>query len=365
MVVRSNPEVYSLSNQITFKLDFLAKARGMAAPEIEELDFVFTGTVGGVTATALGRDAAKLVDTFSIRDQEDIVKMSGAGQRVWEQGEIGQRQIDPATVASGATNSAYAYRWRFPWCTPFKGMRGEDFSIPLAHLLEGGEITIQTPAAVPTGWNAVQTDWKVQLFAYVRDARVKELKSRRRIKEEAVSNQEFDYQVNGFLRWAILTSKLTTTGYTELLALYASLNSRTLNWPASYQTFDLVDYYRYNTDAFATNDEYLLTSTTAGALALVMPDRSQFTGRMIDTKSLHLDLIAAAPTGGRLITDVVVDRNTDLAALVQGYDSPGQLANAVKEHGMVYGGDGRKYPSRAFDARVARKLPVRIDRPNA
>lgn len=360
--LRSNPEIYSLSNQITFKLDFLAKARQMAAPEVSEIDIVFTGTVGGVTATALGRDAAKLFDTIKFRDSDDVINASGAGMRVWEQGETGQRQTDPQTVASGATNTTYLYRLRIPFNSPTRAVRGQDFAIPLAHFLEGGEFTLQTPAAVPTGFNGVQADWKVQLWAYVNDERDRELKSRRRIREEAVINQEFDYQINGYARWAILTSKLTTSGYTELLALYPTLNSRTLVWPASYQTHDLVDEYRYNTKAFGTNDEFLLTSTTAGAVAILQPDDAQMTGQLVETKTLHLDLQAAAPTGGRLLTDVVIDRNGDLAALTEGYSSPGELANAVKATGQINGGDGRSYPARGFNASLARKLPIRIPR---
>lgn len=358
--LRSNPEVYSLNNGITFKLDFLAKARHMAAPVVDEIDIVFTGTVGGVTATVLGRDCAKIYDLIKFRDAEDVINASGAGMRVWEQMELGAKQVDGAAVASGATNASYNYRMRIPFNSPYRADRGEDFAIPLAHFLEGGEFTIQTPAAVPTGWAAVQNDWKVTLYAYVRDERKRELKSRRRIREEAVTQQEFDYQINGFLRAAILTSKLTTTGYTELLALYSSLNSRTLNWPASYATYELPDNYRFNTEHFATNDEFLLTSTTAGALGIVLPDRYQKTGQMIETKTLHLDLQAAAPTGGRLLTDVVVDRAADLAAIVAGFGSPGEVQQAVKERGKVNGGDGREYDVRAFNAALARKLPIRI-----
>jgi hypothetical protein len=358
--LRSNPEVYGLNQPITFKLDFLAKARHMAAPEVDEVDIIFSGTVGGVTATVLGRDCAKLYDQIKFRDAEDVINASGAGMRVWEQGELGQKQTDGPAVASGATNASYKYRMRIPFNSPYRAERGEDFAIPLSHFLEGGEFTIQTPAAVPTGWNSVQSDWRVQLVAYVRDARVKELKSRRRIREEAVTAQEFDYQMNGFIRWAILTSKLTTTGYTELLALYSALNSRTLVWPASYGTDNLVDEYRYNTEAFATNDEFLLTATTAGALALVQPDRYQKTGQMIDTKTLHLDLLAAAPTGGRLLTDVVIDRAGDLAAVSMGYGSPGEVQAAIREKGKVNGGHGREYAVRGFNAALARKLPIRL-----
>jgi hypothetical protein len=365
--LRSNPEVYSLSNGIAFKTDFLAQARNMAAPEITEIDFVLEGTVGGVTATALGRDAAKLLDTIQLFDGEERVNLSGAGQRVWEQMELGNRRRDPATVASGATNTAYKYRWRLPFCSVDKAYRGDDFSIPLTDLLEGGQIRVQTPAAVPTGFAAVQSDWKLTCYAYVRDARVREAKARRRLREEQVTQQEYDYQIHGSLRAAILTSKLTTTGYTELLALYSTLNSRTLKWPANYDVFDIIDNYLYNTNGIdnsgpssAVADEFLLTATTAGAICLVCPDRSQKTGQMIDTATMHLDLRAAAPTGGRLITDVVTDRRGDQNATWLGFASPGEAMNAVMNRGKVNGGDGREYDLKGFNAQLSKRMPVRL-----
>jgi hypothetical protein len=361
--LRSNPEPYVLASGITFKTDFLARARHMAAPVVDEIDIVFSGTVGGITGGVLARDCAKLYDTIRIRDSQDIVNASGAGMRVWEQMELGERQTDGPAVASGATNTAYNYRMRIPFNSPLRAHRGSDFSIPLAHFLEGGEITIQTPAALPTGWAAVQSDQRVTLVAYVRDERVRELKSNRRIREEALTQQEFDYQINGFLRAAIITSKLTTTLYTELLALYATLNSRTLQFPASFQTYNLVDDYRFSTRGFSSTDEFLLTATTAGALGLVVPEVGQMTGQMIDLKSLHIDLQAAAPTGGRLLTDVVIDRNGDLAAITEGYPSAGALANAALEMGKVNGGGGRKYAAKGFNGALARKLPLRIERP--
>lgn len=354
---RSNPEAYANGSAITFKMDFLQGARYMNAPEVWEIDLVFTGTVGGVTATALGRDAAKLVDNIRFKDSDDVWNVSGAGTRVLEQMEIGQRQVDPITVASGATNTSYRYIWRLLFAPPFRAERPRDFAIPIANFLDGGEFTVSLPSAGPTGFNVAQADWRLQLFAYVQDGRKGELKSRRRVKEEAVTQQEFDYQVNGSLRAAILTSKLTTTGYTDLSA-FTTLNSRTLQWPAAYQARQLVDEYLFNTQAIATNDEFLLTSY--GALGVLLPDMWQKTGQMIDTKSLHLDLLAAAPASGRLITDVVIDRNADMAALSMGYPSPDALAAAVKKSGKVVGAR-QQYNVNGFNAQLARRLPLRID----
>jgi hypothetical protein len=127
------------------------------------------------------------------------------------------------------------------------------------HFLEGGQILFNTPAAVPTGWNSVQADQRVRLHVLVKDGRIPELKSRRRIYEQVVSQQEFDYQVNGSLRAALLGSKLTTTGYTSLAA-FTTLFSRTLELPPQYQTHVLLDEYRMFADSLGTNDEFALAT---------------------------------------------------------------------------------------------------------
>jgi hypothetical protein len=355
---RSNPETPALGSQITFKLDFMQNARRMNAPEVYEIDVVFTGTVGALTGGALGRDAAKLFENIRFRDSDDVWNTSGALARVNEQLEVGSRQTDPVDIASGSTNSSYVYRLRLPFAVPFRGARERDTAIPLSNFLDGGEFTVTFANVLPTGWNAIQSDWRVRLFAYIADGRVPEIKSRRRVKEEAATQQEFDYQINGFLRTAFLSSKLTTTGYTSLAA-FTQINSRTLEFPAAFQTFELVDDYRYNVPgALGTNDEFLLA--TPGALPIMVPDIDQQIGRMIDTKTLHIDLLAAAPTSGRLWTDVIIDRNPDYTAMAMGYGDREQLAQAIRRAGHIQGGDGREYPAGGFNRDLARKLPIRI-----
>lgn len=355
--LRSNPEVYSLGNSITFKPDYLNAARKMDAAEVYGIWIRFTGTVGAITGGAKGRDAAKLFDTVRFRDGADeVLNASGAGLRVLEQMDWGERQTDPADIASGATNTSYSYLLRITFAPPWRAKRPRDYTIPLGAFLDAGEFTIQTAAAVPTGWAALQSDWKLQLFADVRDGRKRELKSRRRIKEEAVTQQEFDYQINGSIRAAILTSKLTTTGYTDLSG-FTTLNSRTLKWPAAYQQFLLTDQYRRDTQSFGSSDEFLLAAN--GAVPLVVPHRGAKIGGMVESKSLHLDLLAAAPTGGRLLTDVIIDRDANQSAAVMGYDGPGPLAAAIRSMGSVKG-DGDNYMVKDFNGHLARKLPIRI-----
>jgi hypothetical protein len=355
--LRSNPEVYQLGAAITFKPDYLAQARQMDAPEIWGIMIRFSGTVGAITGGALGRDAAKLYDNVRFRDADDVLNVSGAGLRVLEQLEFGGKQVDPADITSGATNATYSYTLRIPFA-PWRSKRPRDFAIPISNFLDGGEFTIQTASVLPTGWNTVQADQRIQLFADVRDGRVKELKSRRRLKEEAVTQQEYDYQINGYLRSAVLSSKLTTTGYTTL-AGFTTFNSRTAKWPASYQTPLLVDEYRREATFLAANDEFLLAAP--GAIPLIVPRDEQLTGKMVDCKSFHLDLLQAAPTSGRFITDVIVDRAPAQTAMQLGYDNPGQAGAAVKQMGVVKGA-GDNYPVRAFNGELARKLPIVVKR---
>lgn len=352
---RSNAENFALGSTVTIKPDYLSMATQWDAAEVWGVKIVFTGTVGAITGGAKGRDAAKLFQLVKFRTTDDVLNASGSGLRVVEQVEFGGRQVDPADIASGSTNATYSYILRVPFAS-FRSKRPRDTTVALAEFMNGGEFSLSFAPAVPTGWNAVQADWRVQVFADVRDGRRKELKTRRRIKEEAIAIVENDYQTNGNIRGAYLTSTLTTTGYTDLSTL-TTLNSRSLKWPAAYQTRMLIDQYREEQTFFSATDEFLLAAT--GAYALVMPKRNTLVGQLPDLKSLHLDLITAVPASSRLITDVIIERNAETSARILGYDNPGELQAAVQANGIVVGEAGN-YPVRGgFDKRLASKLPVR------
>lgn len=354
--LRSNPELVVLGATKTIKPDYLNQARGMTAPEVWGIEVRFTGTVGAVTGGALGRDAAKVIDTLRFKDDDDVLNVSGAGWRVMEQMDYGQAQIDPTDLSSGTTNSAYRYSMYISF-TPTRAKRPKDFAIPLTNFLDGGEFSIQFANAVPTGWAAAQADWAVQLFADVRDGRKVEAKSRRRIKEEALVNQEFDYQGNGYVRAMVMTSKLATTGYTSL-AGFSTLNSRTFKWPAAFQTSTLVNLYRREFElGIGANDEFLLAAP--GAIPLMVPHRDQKIGCMVDAKTIHLDLLQAAPAGGRIITDTLIDRNPTRQAMLFGYSGVGQYGAAITAKGVVKGA-ADNYSVAETDKDLARKLPLRI-----
>lgn len=352
---RSNAETFVAGATVTIKPDYMSQATQWDAAEVWGMKVVFTGTVGGVAGGALGRDAAKLLSLIRLKTTDDVYNVSGAGSRIVEQVEFGSRQADPADVTSGTTNATYSYILRIPFAS-FRSKRPRDTAISLVEFMNGGEFAITFAAANPTGWAAVQADWRVQVFPDIREGRRAELKVRRRIKEEAAVLLENEYQVNGSLRGAYLSSVLATTGYTDLSTLL-TLNSRTLKWPAGYQTRMLVDQYREEQVSAGANDEFLRAATAAYAIA--MPKRNALVGRMPDMKSLHLDFITAVPASARLITDTVIERNSETSARILGYDNPSQAQAAIANHGVVVG-EGDNFVHRAFDKKLSARLPIRV-----
>lgn len=342
-------------------LNFLANARQMAAPEVCELVFVFTGTVTPVGGTAQGEDFCKLFGNITFRDEAEMINASGNMLRLLSQMELGSKAVDPADIAATV---ATAVTYRLPVLfepLSTRAVRPRDFRVPLANFLEGGNLLVTLAPALPTFFGVVAGDWNVQVFARVVDGRVREIKSRRRIWDQVINQQEFEYQVNGAIRSAIIGSNLTTSGYTSL-AGFTTIFSRTLDLPPSFDTHILQDLYRRQADAIGANDEFIAGSGVAavpGAIALLFPTRRKKIGTMIDTPILHIDLLRAAPASGRLLLDCVVNRTPNMSALAAGYGSPEDLASAVASHGRAVGEAGN-VKATEMPKNLARKMPLRV-----
>lgn len=337
-------------------LNFLQGARHMAAPEVCEIAIVFTGTVTPVGGTAQGEDFAKLFSNVTIRDEAEMVNASGNSLRHLAMMELNGKYVDPADIGVGvATAVTYVLPIVFE-PTPDRAIRPRDFRVPLVNFLEGGNMILQTCAAVPTNFGVAAGSWNIQVCFRVVDGRKREIKSRRRIWEQVLNVQDYEYQVNGAIRSAIITSNLTTTLYTDLSA-YTTIYSRTLDLPPQFQTFYLRDQYRRSSPALASTDEFV--SATPYAIALVHPGRDKKIGTMIDTPVLHIDLLQAAPASGRLLLDAVVDRSPTMAALALGYSDPNELALAIQAKGVVVGEAGNMRASE-LPKSLARKMCIRV-----
>lgn len=352
---------FALSSKLKFKTDFLSKARAFDAPEIAEFVFQFNGSVGGVTATALGIDAAKLFSRIVIRDKENRCDVSGAMLFAINEAEFGviNRADLPATVASGSTNTTYDYRLSVPYEFKQGSLRESDYRIPVPYILEGGTIQANLAAAVPTGYAAVQSDWSVTVWCRVVENRVRELKSNLIWEQYEHTRKEDYFPVHASLRDVIAATDLTTTDYTSL-ATYTIINSRALDFESDMDPRFFKHRYarqRILDDAFASNNIF----GASKAWPIVVPDVGQKIGSMPIVDQLDLRLGAAPVANAAIAIGKINQRNPTLAAMWMGYNSPAELAAAVEKYGYVV--DEHGTPAVEYDPELVTKLPIRL-KPN-
>lgn len=335
------------------KTDFLAASRKMAAPEIMEVVIRLNGSVtAGGGGQALGIDAAKLVKQVQITDDEDLVKLTGASVRVVDWMNFGARHRDPANVGTGATSASYVFELRYSFECASNDNPG-DTRLPVSNLLDGGQVQVFFADALPTNWSTCSLSSRV--WARVVDARKKRIKSRRKVTELNYNNDDATYNVNGAIRALILSSNLTTTGYTDLSGITA-LNSNNLDWYQDTPTSLLLDEYRHGggSPIDETNDPFVL----AHALALVTPDKYQRIQDSILIDSAHLKL-GATPASATLIMDRYVARPPNATAKSMNLSVDAYL-QAVLTQGVVIGSDGSKVSARELPDALARILPLDI-----
>ncbi len=349
----SNPEAFGLSSVLNIKTDFLAKSRKMAAPEIAEMIIRFNGSVAGVTGGALGIDTYKLVKKLIIQDDEEFVNISGASIRVLEQMDFGSKQVDPADVASAATSSSFVSTIRFTFEPP-RMHRPKDFRVPTINLLEAGTLQLQLADALPTGWGT--TSLSCRVWCRVVDGRKKELKSRRKVTEQSFNRDDDFYPIDGAIRALLLSSVLTTTGYTDLSGITVQ-NSTNLEIFPDFPNGLAIDRYIRSSDSplSATLDQVRAKT----AISIISPDRNQKIGAMPMVKAAHLRM-GSTPASCVLIRDVLVNRPMNVSGLL--VNQPDQLSyqRAVTTSGRVRDGKSGGTPVTQYNPDLARILPIRV-----
>ncbi len=350
---------FVVNNKLKFKTDFLSKARHMQAPEIAEIGYQLTGTVGGVTATALGIDAAKLFSRLNIKDKDVRCDASGAaifGYNTVEHGSGPILGMLPATVASGATSTTYNYFLPVEYEFNLGGYRVSDFRIPVPYILEGGIIQANCAAAVPTGWAAVQSDWQVTAWARVVDQRVREGKSTLCYEQFNHSKQEEYFPVQGSGRAILGMTDLTTTDYTSL-STFTAINSKALDLESDFDP--MIWNYEYarnkilGTNALTT--DFVLQRKI---LPYIFPHWFQRIGQMPNLDQLDIRLQAAPVSNSIILAQKIIERNMNLAAMWLGYNSPGELSAAVQQYGVIV--DEHNTPYMEYDPVLASRMPFRL-----
>lgn len=347
---------FSAGNKLKFKNDFLSKARNFQAPEIAEFCFQFTGSVGGVTATALGIDAPKLFSRFNIKDKDVRCDASGAVMYALNEVEFGApvRGQLPATVASGSTNTSYNHISVIPYEFALQNMRIADFRIPVPYILEGGIIQCNCASAVPTGWAAAQSDWAVTVWARVVDQRTRELKSTLVYEQFNHTRSEDYFPIQGSARAILGTTDLTTTSYTSW-STFTAINSKAMELESD---FDPRFYtHRYSRQKILdTTTTNLVTANSV--VPYVFSDFNQKIGAMPNFDQLDIRLQASPLTSAVLLASKVIERNMSLGAMWMGYNGPGELAAAVQDYGVIV--DDHNTPYTQYDSTLASRMPVRL-----
>lgn len=354
LLFRSNPETFADGSSVVVDTNFLKKAlKQMAAPVVRQLILHIRASGTGTTGGFLGEDAYKLFKRVRIKDASgEVYSLPGSIGRVVEQMESGDKQVDNATLASGATDSTYDVYHKIHFDTSMSH-RGADTAMPLLHLTNGGEIEVEFQAA--PGFTVA--DATLRVYALVHDERSRELKSRMTWKEVSITDEEDDYQVKGSLRAAFVCSDITTAGYTSLAdSVIGQVESVALDM-SNLAVGLLRQEYLAKSKTRASDDEFL--ADTPNALPLVTPSAGQHIGKMQDLDSFDVDL-SATPTSAKMVICAIRDRNASLGADWMGYGNVADFMDAVKKRGYVNTKGKGRQSVQTFNSRIARRLPVRI-----
>jgi hypothetical protein len=346
------------SNKLKFKNDYLSKARNMQAPEIAEFVFQFTGSVGGVTATALAIDAPKLFSRFNIKDKDVRCDASGAVMFGLNMVEFGAPVLGytPAAVASGATNTAYSFMNVIPYEFEQASWRETDYRIPAPYILEGGIIQANCAAAVPTGYAAAQSDWNVTVWSRVQDARVRELKSTLCYEQFNTTRSEDYFPIQGSARNILGMTDLTTTDYTSL-ATFTAINSKALDLESDFDPQMWMQEYSRN-KILGTNALTTDLVLQRKIIPYLFSHWNQKIGQMVNLDQLDIRLQAAPLANSILLASKIIERNMTLGAMWMGYNSPAELSAAVQAYGVVV--DEKNTPYMEYDPVLASRMPVRL-----
>jgi hypothetical protein len=359
---RSKPITFAAGSPLGVDFSFLEPYRRMAAPVVRKLyihgRFNLTASGGAFD----GEDQYKILTRAFLRDRGGpLVDLHGASMRVMEQAEWQDRQVDPADLTSGSSDTARDGYWTIDFETPpdAKGERSRDSGLPLIHLLpEGGGDMILTTNSALASINLSITSGTFTVYADVVDERKREAKARRVQRDMLITAQEDNYNVGGLLRRAVVSSAIATTGYTSLaFSTYGTIDSRTLDY-SDIPTHLLQKRYRERTRAKATDDEFL--ASTPCAIPLWEPEARQHLGRLPNVSKLHLDLNAAAPTGGRLIVDYFEPRDPELMREWLGYPTIADMMADVRKYGHVKGLGNKDTKVTSWLPELVRHMPLQI-----
>ncbi len=369
---------YTWAASKTFPIDlsFLNACRDQSAPVIDEIVIVAAINLKTGSAGLRGGAIASMFSQILVQDQAgERCNVRGSSLRVIDQLEYGAGFQDPTSMAVSITDStARKLILRIPF-NPEKARRRRDYGLPIRGFLDGGKMQLVTSPALLPGMGAnggTIQDGTITVYAWVRDERVPQAPSRIVYLDESVAQTNFDYNVAGSLRYALLyngeINERTPTAWSA-----QQLSSKTLELQAI-DDFVFQDKYstyqkppRSSPGTVATADTYAQTDTilTGQTVPVYFPNQEEKIVDMPQMQTLNLKTSLSSITTSELpqvIKCVITERSASVTARVLGVSDP---AKAVADRGRIKAASGNSVGVGAFPPQLAKMMPVKITKGRA
>lgn len=351
-------ETWAAGRRVPIDANFVHAAfKNFKKPVIESLALRLTGQVVTASGGAVEAFAAcKLLgQRFKISDERgDRIECSMRGLRIVAQHELGDCFLDPAAQAASTTNASYEVIVPITF-HPRRADRSNDYLMTVDEFVDCDVIWTAATANPLGDASATISSATLELQANVRENYTVDAPSRLQIIEVSAEKREEIFTIDGALRYADLYADAGGHDLTSL-STYTEIDSRTLrlsDMPAS----ALRQGYRESHFSLdGTNDEVVRSRV----IPLVYPDFDQHQSQLVEhANKMHVNLQAALPTGGTLLTVSVTDRDDAQVAKMLGYASTGAFYAAAERGEIgVIGAKGVK-PANTVPPGMLRKFPLR------
>jgi hypothetical protein len=300
-----------------------------------------------------------------ISDQsKERVNLRGSSLRIVNQIEFGAAYQDGVNTAASQAGVSQDLIMNIPF-NPVKSRRRNDYGIPLFEFVDGGQLEVNTGAAVlATNYQTI-TAATIQWFVDVDETRTRELKSRLCYKDTDITQTEFVVPIGGALRWfSYYAGENTETTQAALAA--QNFTSQTLEYSIiprevlrnNYKKEQLSGLRTANAEATTTAED---VHQTMQAVLLMMVDWDAKIPEMPQLVSLHVQTDGSVPTTiPKYIFSYISDRDPNLSARTANANSPQELQAAISKGGVVKTANGKTSPVGGWSPDASRTLPIKL-----
>ncbi len=321
-------EVWAANKRWSVDTSFVHAAfKNFSHPVIESLNLRVFGSVSTLGATTINvyDHIAFIAQNLKISDARgDRIDCSARGLRLVAQEELGSNYRDPALQGGTTTNTSYEANLPITF-HPRRAERPNDYLMTVTDFLDSDVIWLASTAN-PITASTVINSLTLQLQANIRENYTIDAPSRQQIIEISAEKKEETFTIDGAMRYAMLYAYSSGSDLTSL-STYTEVDSRTLrlsDMPVS----ALVQAAQLNNKNL---DDTNAEVSRSRVIPLVVPDFDQHFTQIADHKGkMHVNLQAALPTGGKLLTVSITARDDGQSAKQLGYASAAEMYKAIE-----------------------------------